>query len=66
MSEPTCDCPWCQCEPGYPESRFTWEYVDIVREAAARFGTVDNDNVRRLLDLLETGTRLRHGERPTL
>jgi hypothetical protein len=51
-------------EPDYSDpSRYTWEYVDIVREAATRFGTIDKPNVVRLLEKLEAETRRRHGER---
>ena len=60
----SCGCPWCECAPGYPESRFTWEYVDIVRKFATEHGTIDNPNVKQLLELLEIGARRRHGERP--
>ncbi len=56
------ECPWCH-GPGDYESRYTWEYIDNVREFARRHGTLEQPQVVRLLELLEIGTRHRHGER---
>ena len=60
------ECPWCSMKEdlGYPESRFTWEYVDTVRKFATEHGTVDRPHVVLLLEVLEMGARRRHGERP--
>lgn len=50
--------------PGYNESRFSWEYVDIVRKFATEHGTIGQPQVVYLLKKLEDGARRRYGEKP--
>lgn len=59
-----CACPWCSPSAPEAESRFTWEYVDTVRKFATEQGTIEESGVQQLLEMLESGARLLHGERP--
>ena len=56
-------CPWCSVGVD-PEERFTWAYLDTVLKFAKEHGTLEEPSVKALIELLEIGTRLRHGERP--